>query len=321
MLTTIAATTVKKKKQYHGVSRTARILRNLWVVIPGIIMLMMIICAIFADLSWLGLPQYGLAPHDPNKINMSYRYLPPAFMGERTVTVGGEEVQVPSNDYLLGTDKFGRDVLSRVIHGARVSLSVSLIAIFITAFVGTILGIMAGYFGGRTDAFIMRITDMALSFPGLLLAMLLSVAVGPGFKTVVFALSVLGWAGYSRMIRGEAMRISQSDFVAQARVNGASGWRIMTRHIFPNVVNSLVVIMTLSVGMMILAESALSYIGIGITAPQASWGSIVNDGRAYLDTAWWISTFPGICIGLVVLSGNFLGDWIRDKLDPRLRQL
>jgi len=225
------------------------------------------------------------------------------------------------SEYLLGTDKLGRDILSRVIYGARVSLSVSLMAIFITAAIGTVLGITAGYLGGRTDGFIMRVVDMALSFPGLLLAMLLAVAIGPGFWTVVFALSVLGWAGYARLVRGEALRIRESDFVAQARVNGASTLRIMLRHIFPNVVNSLIVIMTLQIGMMILAEAALSYIGIGITAPAASWGSMVADGRAELDRAWWISAFPGIGIGLVVMSGNFLGDWVRDKLDPRLRQL
>ncbi|MHB8104563.1 MAG: ABC transporter permease, partial [Dehalococcoidales bacterium] len=250
-----------------------------------------------------------IAPHDPTAQVMKDRFLPPSFME------GGK------SDYFLGTDKLGRDIFSRVIYGARVSLSVSLIAIVITASVGTMLGILAGYVGGRTEGLIMRIVDMALSFPGLLLAMLLAVAIGPGFWTVVFALSVLGWAGYARMIRGEAMRINQSDFVAQARVVGASPWRIMTRHIFPNIVNSLIVIMTLQVGMMILAEAALSYIGIGITAPTPSWGSMVADGRAELDRAWWISAFPGICIGLVVLSGNFLGDWIRDKLDPRLRQL
>jgi len=154
-----------------------------------------------------------------------------------------------------------------------------------------------------------------------LLAMLLAVAVGPGLWTVVFALSILGWAGYARMIRGEALRISQSDFVAQARISGASPLRIMFKHIFPNIVNSLIVIMTLQVGMMILAEAALSYLGLGITAPTPSWGSMVSDGRAELDRAWWISTFPGIAIGLVVMSGNFLGDWIRDRLDPRLRQV
>ena len=151
--------------------------------------------------------------------------------------------------------------------------------------------------------------------------MLLAVAIGPGFTTVVLALSILGWAGYARLIRGEALRISQSDFVAQARVNGASGWRIMTRHIFPNIINSLIVLMTLQVGMMILAEAGLSYLGLGITVPTPSWGAMVADGRANLDNAWWMAAFPGICIGLVVLAGNFLGDWIRDKLDPRLRTL
>jgi peptide/nickel transport system permease protein len=309
MLNTLPAIKVKKMKGYRGVTRATRVMRNISFIIPAVVMLIMIILALFADLSWMGLPDVGLAPHDPNAIVMKDRYLPPAFME------GGR------SDYLLGTDKFGRDILSRVIFGARVSLSVSLIAIFITAFFGTALGIFAGYVGGRIEGVIMRIVDMALSFPFLLLAMLLAVAIGPGFWTVVFALSVLGWAGYARMIRGEALRINQSDFVAQARVVGASPWRIMSRHIFPNIVNSLIVIMTLQIGMMILAESALSYLGIGITAPQASWGSIVADGRSYLDTAWWISAFPGICIGLVVLSGNFLGDWIRDKLDPRLRQL
>jgi peptide/nickel transport system permease protein len=309
MINTLPTVKVKKNKQYRGVTRATRVIRNLAFIIPAVIMLGMVIMAIFADLSWMGLPDVGLAPHDPNAIVMTERYLPPAFME------GGK------SDYLLGTDKFGRDVLSRVVYGARVSLSVSLIAIFITAFFGTALGVLAGYVSGRTEAIIMRIVDMALSFPFLLLAMLLAVAIGPGFWTVVMALSVLGWAGYARMIRGEAMRINQSDYVAQARVVGASPWRIMTRHIFPNIVNTLVVIMTLQVGMMILAESALSYLGIGITAPQASWGAMVADGRSYLDTAWWISAFPGICIGLVVLSGNFLGDWIRDRLDPRLRQL
>ncbi len=300
---------IKRKKQYRGVSRLTRVIRNLTLILPLTIMVIMVIFAVFADLGWMGFPDIGIAPHNPNAQAMRDRYLPPSFVE------GGKST------YFLGTDKFGRDIFSRVIYGARVSLSVSLIAIFITAFIGTTLGILAGYFKGRFEAFTMRVVDMALSFPNLLLAMLLAVAIGPGFWTVVFALSVLGWAGYARMIRGEAMRIADSDFVAQARVVGTPAWRIMFKHIFPNIVNSLIVIMTLQVGMMILAEAALSYLGIGITAPTPSWGAMVSDGRSYLDTAWWISTFPGICIGLVVLSGNFLGDWIRDKLDPRLRQL
>jgi peptide/nickel transport system permease protein len=299
---------ITRKKYTRIISRT-RLTRNLTLIIPSVILALFVIMAIFADLSWLGLPHVGLVPHNPNTIIMPDRYLPPAFVA------GGK------SEYLLGTDRLGRDILSRIIYGSRISLSISIIVIFITAFIGTVLGIMSGYAGGRVDGFIMRVTDIALSFPGLLLALLLAVAIGPGYWTVVFALSILGWASYSRLIRGEAMRIRQSDFVAQARVSGASPVRIMLRHIFPNIINSLVVMMTLSVGMVILAEAVLSFLGVGVPAPTASWGSMVNDGRTDIDTAWWISAFPGICIGLVVMSGNFLGDWIRDRLDPRLRQL
>ena len=160
-----------------------------------------------------------------------------------------------------------------------------------------------------------------MAFPGLVLAMLLSVSIGPGFFTVVLALSILGWAPYARLIRGETLRLRGSDFVAQARINGASSLRIMLVHIFPNIINPLIIVMTMAVGMMILAEAALSYLGIGIPPPDPSWGSMVADGRGDIDRAWWISTFPGILIGLVVLSGNFFGDWLRDKMDPRLRQL
>jgi len=287
-------------RKISGFPQGARILRSLTFVLPMTVMAILVLIAIFAPL---------LAPYEPTEGNMLERFAPPAFME------GG------SMKHLLGTDKLGRDVLSRLIYGGRVSLSVSLLVIFITATIGTILGITAGYLGGRIEGFIMRITDVALAFPGLLIAMLLAVSVGPGFFTVVFALSILGWAGYSRMIRGEALRLRDSDFVAQSRIIGSSSLRIMIKHIFPNVVNSLIVIMTLAVGMMILAEAALSYLGIGIPAPNPSWGSMVADGRTELDRAWWISFFPGAAIGLVVLSGNFLGDWIRDKLDPKLRQL
>lgn len=283
-----------------GLSRGARIVRTLTFVLPVVVMALLVLTSIFAPV---------LAPHDPVETDNLERRVPPAFLD------GG------SSEHLLGTDKLGRDVLSRLIYGGRVSLSVSLLVIVITASLGTILGITAGYLGGRTEGFVMRVTDVALAFPGLLIMMLLAVGLGPGFVTVVVALSALGWAGYARLIRGEALKLRSSDFVAQARIIGASPLRIMLRHIFPNVVNSLIIIMTLQVGMIILAESALSFLGIGIPAPTPSWGSMVSDGRGDLDTAWWISLFPGICIGLVVLSGNSLGDWLRDKLDPRLRQL
>ena len=309
MLSIIPNIEEKPKKKYTGLSRRARITRSLWLIGPVTILSIMVIIAIFANLAWLGLPNIGIAPHDPNQVVITDRLLPPAFMEEGT------------SEYLLGTDRHGRDVLSRVIHGTRISLSISMLVIFITASIGTVLGIISGYLGGRTDGFIMRVTDMALSFPGIVLALLLAVAIGPSYWTVVLALSILGWAPYTRMVRGEALRLRETDFVSQARIIGDSQFRIMSRHIFPNVINSLVIMMTLSVGIMIIAESTLSYLGLGITAPSASWGSMVADGRSYMDTAWWISTFPGICIGLVVLSGNFLGDWLRDKLDPNLRQI
>ena len=309
MLNIVPGIEVKPEKKISGLSRGARILRGLSLYVPATIMALMFITAIFADLAWIGLPDVGLSPYDPNAQVLKERRLPPAFME------GGK------SEYLLGTDNLGRDVLSRVIYGARISLSVSLLVILITASIGTILGMTAGYLGGRIEGFIMRVVDVALSFPGLILALLLASIIGPGYLTVVIALSALGWAGYARLTRGETLRIRASDFVAQARVNGASTLRIMFRHVFPNILNSLIVIMTLAVGMMILAESALSYLGIGISAPTASWGSMVADGRNDLDRAWWISAFPGIAIGLVVMSGNFLGDWIRDKMDPRLRQL
>lgn len=310
MLSIVPDVEEKLEKRYTGgLSRRTRITRNLTLIIPATILVLMVIIAIFADLSWLGLPNVGLAPHDPTTGVITDRFLPPSFME------GGK------SEYLLGTDRLGRDVLSRVIYGTRVSLSISLLVISITAFIGTVLGIISGYLGGRIDDFLMRATDAALSFPGILLALLLAVSLGPSYWTVVLALSILGWAPYTRMVRGEALKLRESDFVAQARIIGTPPIRIMTRHIFPNVINSLVIMMTLSVGIIIIMESTLSYLGIGITAPTASWGNMVADGRSYLDTAWWISTFPGICICLVVLAGNFLGDWLRDRLDPRLRQV
>ena len=269
-------------------------------IIPVIILALLVICAIFSPL---------LAPYSPTAQSLKDRLQPPFFVN------GG------STAHLLGTDRFGEDILSRVIYGARISLSVSLLVILITASIGTILGIFSGYMGGRWDSFLMRVTDVSLAFPAILIALLLAVILGPGFFTVVLAISIFGWAPYARLIRGETLRLRQADFVTQARIIGTSPLRIMVVHVFPNVVNPLIVIATMQVGLVILTEAALSYLGAGIPPPTASWGQMVSDGRNIIDTAWWVSFFPGIAIGLVVLSGNFLGDWIRDKLDPRLRQL
>jgi len=283
-----------------GRVRRASIFRQMTFVLPAAVLLLLILTAIFAPF---------LAPYSPTKIELTERLLPPAF------------VEGGSTAHILGTDSIGRDVLSRVIYGSRVSLSVSLVVILITASIGTVLGIAAGYLGGRTDAFLMRLTDISLAFPAILIAILMVTIIGPSFTTVVLAISILGWAPYARLIRGEALKLREADFVAQARIIGTSPMRIMIRHIFPNIINPLIIMVTLSVGFVILTEAILSYLGAGIPPPTPSWGNMVNDGRNLIDTAWWISFFPGLAIGLVVLAGNFLGDWLRDKLDPRLRQI
>jgi peptide/nickel transport system permease protein len=267
--------------------------------IPAAVLVLMILAAAFAPL---------FSPYDPLQTSLTQRLQPPAFAGGTWA-------------HVLGTDKLGRDVLSRIIFGARVSLTVSLLVILITGSIGTALGILGGYLGGFVDSLLMRITDISLAFPFILIGFLLAVILGPSVTTVVLAISLLGWAPYARLIRGEVLKLRNADFVLQARVIGSSPLRIMLTHIFPNIVNPLLILATLSVGLIILVESALSYLGAGVPPPIATWGSMVSDGRGLIDTAWWISFFPGLAIGLVVLSGNFLGDWLRDRLDPRLRQI
>ena len=250
-----------------------------------------------------------VAPYDPLQGSLAKRLRPPVWQ------------QGGSVDNLLGTDKLGRDILSRMIYGARVSLMVSLVAIFVGGIIGTTMGLVSGYFGGRTDSLIMRLVDISLSLPTILLALVLVAAVGPSFATVITVLVVLLWARYARLVRAETLSIKERDFIARARVAGASHTRIMYRYVFPNVVNSLVVLATLQVGYVILLESALSFLGAGLPRPTPAWGLMIADGRELIVTAWWVSMFPGLAIMLTVLSLNLLGDWLRDHLDPKLRQL
>lgn len=279
--------------------RTWDIFLQLNFALPMLVLVVLVISAIFA-------PQ--IAPYDPLQTSLTDRLKPPAFAGG-------------SDAHFLGTDKLGRDVLSRIIWGSRISITVAMLVIFVTASVGTMLGVIGGYLGGWIDSFLMRITDISLAFPGIVIALLLAVILGPSLTTVVVAISLLGWAPYARLIRGEVLKLRTADFVLQARIIGCSPQRIMLTHIFPNIVNPLLILATLFFGGVILVESALSYLGAGIPPPTATWGSMVSDGRSLIDTAWWISFFPGLAIGLVVLAGNFLGDWLRDRLDPRLRQI
>ncbi len=254
--------------------------------------------------------------------------------GEATLLVGGEDGTVDPGDtisfisqkggameYPLGTDKQGRDILSRIMHGARISLMVSSLAILLGGGLGTILGMLAAYRGGKTDAIIMRIVDIKLAFPSILLALVLVAAIGAGFTTVIVVIAVLLWARYARVVRGEALAIKQQDFIDRARVSGASNVRIMMKHIFPNLVNTVVVLATLEVGHVIILESTLSFLGAGIPAPTPAWGVMVADGRDLITSAWWIFLFPCLAIVLTVLSMNLLGDWLRDKLDPKLRNV
>jgi len=266
----------------------------------SILIFILVIPAIFAPV---------VAPHDPYYGSLSDRLTPPVWQAGGTM------------DHILGTDKLGRDMLSRIIYGARVSLTVSLIAIFVGGFIGTTLGLISGYFGGKIDAVIMRLVDISLSLPTILLALVLVAAVGPSFGTVITVLIVLLWARYARLTRGETLAIKERDFIARARVAGASHTRIMFKYLFPNVVNSLIVLATLQVGYVILLESALSFLGAGLPRAEPAWGVMVSDGRELIVTAWWVSMFPGLAIMLTVLSLNLIGDWLRDHLDPKLRNL
>ena len=269
-------------------------------LLPLAIVAVALFVAAFAEL---------LVPHDPEAINPADAMLPPSFMTDGPWT------------YPLGTDRLGRDILSRILLGTRISLGVAAVAILFGGLVGTVLGIVAGYRGGWIDALIMRVADSFLAFPSILIALVLAVTVGPSFWMVAFVLGLVLWARFARLIRGEILVWKERDFVALARVAGAGGTYIVVHHLLPNVVNSLVVLCTLQVGWAILVEASLTFLGAGIPPPTPTWGGMVGDGLESLESAWWISVMPGIAIMVVVFSFNLVGDWLRDKLDPHLRNV
>jgi peptide/nickel transport system permease protein len=250
-----------------------------------------------------------LSPADPEEQSLRQRFTPPVWDERGTWK------------HVLGTDRLGRDLLSRIIWGSRVSLTAGVLTVLLASAFGAGVGLVAGYHGGRVDAALMRMTDATMSFPVILLALILAVTVGPSFLNVVIAIAVILWARYARVIRGQVLTLMELDFITQARIAGASSWRIILRHLFPNTFNTLMVLVTLQVGYVIIVEASLSFLGAGIPPPTPAWGSMIAEGRDFITSAWWVSFFPGLAILLVVLAFNLLGDWLRDTLDPKLRQL
>ena len=269
-------------------------------VVPLAIITIFVLVALLAPL---------LSPSDPYEQSLRLRFRPPVW-DERG-----------SWAHPLGTDRLGRDLLSRIVWGSRVSLAAGVVTVLLASAVGAAVGLVAGYYGGRVDATLMRVTDATLSFPVILLALILAVTVGPSFVNVVVAVAVILWARYARVIRGQVLTLMGLDFIAQARLAGAGAWRIITRHLVPNTLNTLVVLVTLQIGYVIIVEASLSFLGAGIPPPTPAWGGMIAEGRDVVTSAWWVSLFPGLAILLVVLAFNLLGDWLRDTFDPKLRQL
>jgi peptide/nickel transport system permease protein len=269
-----------------------------WPYFSGTILFVFVICGVFSGL---------LAPYDPEVPDLANSLQPPWFAGG-------------SRDHVLGTDDLGRDVLSRLIYGARVSLLVSIAVVLIAGFVGVSVAVVAGYKGGRLDAFLMRTADATLAFPVILLAIVIVGIYGPSTAIVIIVLAVAGWPSYARVLRSEVLRLKSQDYVTQARTMGGSvRWTIL-RHILPNIAPTLLVLASLQVGLAIIAEGALSFIGLGVPPPAPSWGGMLSQSRNLLQQAWWLPTFPGLALSLTVLAANMMGDWLRVHNDPTTRK-
>ena len=267
--------------------------RNRLAVVGGIITVCLALLALAAPV---------LAPWDPHRPDVK------------------KILAAPSGTHLAGTDQIGRDVLSRMLFGARVSLAVGFVSVGISAFIGIALGSLAGYNGGLVDAVIMRVVDLVLVFPRLFLLLAVLAFLKPSIWMIMAVIGLTSWMGTARLVRAEFLSLKEREFVLWSQSIGASGFRVIWRHILPNAMAPLLVAMTLGIPAAILLESALSFLGLGVQPPHATWGNILNEGKEVIELAWWLSVYPGIAILLTVLSYNLLGEGIRDALDPRLRQ-
>jgi peptide/nickel transport system permease protein len=283
---------------YPALERLAWLARLPWA--PVLILMVVVFVSIFAPL---------LTSHNPTAVDLPNRLIPPSWQA------GGRP------EFILGTDTLGRDLMTRIFYGGRVSLQVAFYVLATSGTIGLALGIVAGYLKGIVSSAIMRAVDSLMAMPTLLVALVFAVSLGPSMKTVVLAIAVTIWSRFTRVLRGEVLSISKRDFVAQARVAGCSELRIMAVHILPNIFNTFMILLSLNVGSTIITEASLSFLGAGIPPPTPSWGQMISEGRDYITSAWWLSLLPGFALALTVLAFNQLGDWMRDMLDPRLRQL
>jgi peptide/nickel transport system permease protein len=270
------------------------------VLISWLMVLALLIAALFSPLA---------APHNPVRERLLDRLLPPAWAKD------GEW------HYVLGTDHLGRDVVSRIIYGSRVSLIVGVAAMLVGGSLGIALGVTAGYVGGRCDDVVMALADMQLALPTILLAITIIAVLGPSFANLVVVIGISGWVTYARIARAQVLSLREKEFIEAIRAQGGGPQRIICRHILPNILSPLIVVATLDLARTIILESTLSFLGLGIQPPTPSWGGMLSDGREYLLSAWWIATFPGVVLMLTALSFNRLGDWVRDLSDPRLRRM
>ncbi len=268
------------------------------ILVAGAILAVFVLIALFAGL---------LAPADPARQSLLQRLRPPGHATAQGFT------------YWMGTDELGRDLLSRVLHGARASMAVAVASVAVSLAVGTALGLLAGWRRGFAEIAIMRLVDTMLSIPAILLAVLAVAVIGPGFQTLVLVLGLTRWPRYARVAYAQTLQVATLPYIRAAELAGAGTARLLTRHVLPNIAGPLVVVATAEFGLMILFEAGLSFLGLGIQPPTPSWGSIMSTGRNYLERAWWLTLFPGGCLFLLVLSVNVLGDWLRDRIDPRSR--
>lgn len=276
-------------------SRISRV--PLPIIIVSIILIVIVVLAILAP--WI-------SPADPTRQNLLARLKAPGF--ER----GGVT-------YWLGTDDLGRDLLTRILYGAGVSLSVAVLSVIVSTLVGVSLGMLAGWFRGWVEIFIMRIVDIVMSIPAILLAVLTVAVLGPGFLKLVLVLGLTRWPRYTRVAYAQTLQVANLPFIKASELAGAGAARILFHHVLPNIAGPILIVATAEFGLMILMEAGLSFLGLGIQPPSPSWGSIMSVGRQFVERAWWIVAFPGLCLFLLVFSVNVLGDWLRDQLDPRSR--